>query len=161
PCEPQGGLKRDNYRQPWYPVEERYGLLFAYMGLPDRKPPLPRYDVLEGLDDAHEIVANGDSIGSGGPRRMPCNWFQTHENVMDSFHVFILHSTFTTSQFNELMAIRPEISWEATRHGMCAIQLRALPGGAALRRVVELVMPNVRIVPDPTLKLTGASNNVA
>ena len=26
PCEPGGGEKRENYRQPWYPVQERYGL---------------------------------------------------------------------------------------------------------------------------------------
>jgi len=31
PCEPEGGLKRDRVRQPWYPVEERYGLIFVYM----------------------------------------------------------------------------------------------------------------------------------
>ena len=28
---------RSNYRQPWYPVGERYGLIFAYMGPLDRK----------------------------------------------------------------------------------------------------------------------------
>ena len=42
PCEPEGGLKRDRVRQPWYPVEELYGLIFAYMGgdaAPDRKSP--------------------------------------------------------------------------------------------------------------------------
>ena len=32
-----------NVRQPWYPLEERYGLVFAYLGPPDRKPLLPRY----------------------------------------------------------------------------------------------------------------------
>src|SRR6516165_6893935 len=37
PCEPQGGLFREKVRQPWYPVEERYGLIFAYMGPPERK----------------------------------------------------------------------------------------------------------------------------
>jgi nitrite reductase/ring-hydroxylating ferredoxin subunit len=26
PCEPEMGLHRDRVRQPWYPVEERYGL---------------------------------------------------------------------------------------------------------------------------------------
>ena len=34
PCEPEGGLFRDKVRQPWYPLEERYGLIFAYMGPP-------------------------------------------------------------------------------------------------------------------------------
>ena len=50
PCEPEGGLKRDRVRQPWYPVEERYGLIFAYMGPPEKKPVLPRYECLEELE---------------------------------------------------------------------------------------------------------------
>ncbi|MGH6990741.1 MAG: Rieske 2Fe-2S domain-containing protein, partial [Stellaceae bacterium] len=44
PCEPEHGLHRDIARQPWYPVEERYGLVFAYLGPPEKKPVLPRYD---------------------------------------------------------------------------------------------------------------------
>lgn len=38
PCEPGGGQHRDKCRQPWYPVEERYGLVFAYMGPLDAMP---------------------------------------------------------------------------------------------------------------------------
>lgn len=34
PCEPEGGRRRHRVRQPWYPVRERYGLVFAYMGRP-------------------------------------------------------------------------------------------------------------------------------
>ena len=34
PCEPGGGRIRERIRQPWYPVQERYGLIFAYMGPP-------------------------------------------------------------------------------------------------------------------------------
>ena len=41
PCEPENGLHRDRIRQPWYPVHERYGLVWAYLGPPDRKPLLP------------------------------------------------------------------------------------------------------------------------
>ena len=47
PCEPEGGRLRDRVRQPWYPVQERYGLIFAYMGPPEKKPVLPRYECLE------------------------------------------------------------------------------------------------------------------
>ena len=51
PCEPDGGTLRDNVRQPWYPLEERYGLVFAYLGPPEKKPLLPRIDVLEQLGE--------------------------------------------------------------------------------------------------------------
>jgi phenylpropionate dioxygenase-like ring-hydroxylating dioxygenase large terminal subunit len=155
PCEPGGGQKLERYRQPWYPVAERYGLVFAYMGPLAKQPLLPRYDTLEALGPGQRLVANGDSIGSGGPPRMPCNWFQTHENVMDPYHVFVLHSSFSTSQFHELMNIRPEVSFEATPEGMVSYQIRALPDGRTFRRVTELVLPNLRIVADPFVRRMG------
>ena len=40
---------------------------------------------------ARVYFADGSSIGSGGPVIMPCDWFQTHEYVMDPLHVFVLH----------------------------------------------------------------------
>ena len=49
PCEPERGQHRERYRQPWYPVQERYGLVFAYLGPADRQPALPRYDIFEDL----------------------------------------------------------------------------------------------------------------
>jgi phenylpropionate dioxygenase-like ring-hydroxylating dioxygenase large terminal subunit len=42
PCEPEGGQFRHKLRQPWYPIEQRYGLIFAYMGPAEKKPVLPR-----------------------------------------------------------------------------------------------------------------------
>ena len=60
PCEPEGGLKRDRVREPWYPVQERYGLIFAYMGLPERTV-LPRYDCLGMLDPGRVMIEADDS----------------------------------------------------------------------------------------------------
>ena len=51
-------------RQPWYPVQERYGLIFAYMGPPERKPVLPRYEALDVLDTGEFIDA--DDTRNGG-----------------------------------------------------------------------------------------------
>jgi phenylpropionate dioxygenase-like ring-hydroxylating dioxygenase large terminal subunit len=113
PCEPDGGLKRDSYRQTWYPAVERYGLVFAYLGPLDRKPLLPRYDIIEDLAPDEQLNANGTFLGAD-PARYPCNWLQIHENAMDSWHVYILHSTFSNVQFHDLMAVRPEIRWEPT-----------------------------------------------
>jgi nitrite reductase/ring-hydroxylating ferredoxin subunit len=63
PCEPQGGPFKDKVRQPWYPVEERYGLLFAYMGPPDRKPVLPAYECLEVMDEGEFVEADDSYPG--------------------------------------------------------------------------------------------------
>jgi phenylpropionate dioxygenase-like ring-hydroxylating dioxygenase large terminal subunit len=99
PCEPQGGLFKDKVRQPWYPVEERYGLLFAYMGPPDRKPVLPAYECLEVMDEGEFVEADDSSLGGGGPTIIPCNWLQHYENVVDPFHVPVLHGSFSGPQF--------------------------------------------------------------
>jgi len=83
PCEPDGGPQRERIRQPWYPVQERYGLVFAYLGPPARKPVLPRYEVLETLDPGEFLEADDRSVGGGGPAVIPCNWLQHYENLME------------------------------------------------------------------------------
>ena len=162
PCEPADQqIPPAHYRQPWYPVAEKYGLVFTYMGPPDRKPVLPAYDILENVEDGYEIVPDGTSIGSGGPVIMPCNWFQTHENVMDPFHVLVLHSSFSTQQFGELMAIAPKITFETTAHGVISHQIRSFPDGEVMDRVTEAILPTLRIVADPTLERKGAGDNIS
>ena len=61
PCEPGGGKARDKVRQPWYPVQELYGLIWAYMGPPERKPVLPRYACLDVLDEGELLEADDSS----------------------------------------------------------------------------------------------------
>jgi len=161
PCEPSPKEVNPHFRQPWYPVEERYGLVFAYLGPLDQKPVLPGYDVLDKLVKDEYLYANGNSIGAGGPKRMPCNWFQTHENVMDPFHVLVLHSAFSDIQFTEEMGRAMTVSYHETSSGMYSIQLRQLEDGSTLRRQTQVVLPNVRIVADPRLTIMGPSNNVA
>ena len=100
PCEPDNGAATCRLvRQPHYPVKELYGLIFAYMGPPEKQPILPRYDVLENIGAGEFIEPDGNSIGSGGPVIVPCNWLQHFENVMDPFHVPILHGSFSGNQF--------------------------------------------------------------
>jgi len=149
PCEEGGGRQRDRIRQPWYPVQERYGLLFAYMGPSDKQPTLPRYDALEVLEDGEFIDADDTSIGSGGDVVAPCNWLQHYENVMDTYHVPILHGTFSGTQFTEVMNLMPKVEWEATDLGVKASSVRSLPDGRTMRRITEVVLPTLRVVPNP------------
>ena len=67
PMEAGGGRARAHIRQPWYPVREQYGLIFAYLGPEEKQPVLPRYEVLEHLDDGECLAADDKSIGGGGP----------------------------------------------------------------------------------------------
>jgi phenylpropionate dioxygenase-like ring-hydroxylating dioxygenase large terminal subunit len=95
PCEPGGGTRKDRIRQPWYPLQERYGLVFAYMGPPEKKPVLPRWDALEEFAPDEKIFATDSSFSVGGDdtvKIVPWNWLQDWENSTDPFHVYILHS---------------------------------------------------------------------
>lgn len=152
PVEPDGGgnFKR-KVRQPWYPVEERYGLIFAYMGPPERKPLLPRYRLLEELGEGEFIEADASGIGTGGGPVPPCNWLQHYENVMDPLHVPILHAAFSGTQFVAPMGIIPEVSFEAFDQGVRTAQVRALENGRQLERITEVLLPTLRVVPSPQL----------
>lgn len=156
PCEPkQGAASCSKVQQPGYPVEERYGLIFAYMGPLERKPELPRYNVLENLEPGEIIEADDNSIGSGGPVIVPCNWLQHFENVMDPFHVPILHGSFSGLQFNAQMGLMPVVKFTETDRGILSVQRRELGEGKVHRRVTEAVLPTVRAVASPRAKKDG------
>ncbi|MBC7471352.1 MAG: aromatic ring-hydroxylating dioxygenase subunit alpha [Ramlibacter sp.] len=155
PCEPEGGRARDKVRQPWYPVQELYGLVWAYMGPPDRKPVLPRYECLDVLDEGEFLETNDNSIGGGGPKIIPCNWLQHYENLVDPFHVVILHSTFSGTQFVEQMAVMPQVTWDTTANSVRTLSIRKMADGKTLRRVSEAGLPTVRVIPSPRVGRYG------
>jgi phenylpropionate dioxygenase-like ring-hydroxylating dioxygenase large terminal subunit len=149
PCEPDGGLFRDKVRQPWYPVEERYGLIFAYMGPPAKKPVLPRYECLETMDEGEFVEADDTSLGGGGPTIIPCNWLQHYENVVDPFHVPILHAAFSGAQFTQAMAAMPQVTFEMSARGVLVRSVRKQDDGRTFYRVSEAALPTLRVVPNP------------
>jgi nitrite reductase/ring-hydroxylating ferredoxin subunit len=151
PCEPGNGLHRDRIRQPWYAVRERYGLIWAYLGDPARKPLLPRYDVLENVAPGEQLISDDTGVGGGGPAFLDFNWLQHWENVLDPFHVPILHGRFSGFQFSPEMALMPEVRFEHTARGVRSTQVRALGDGRTLRRVTEVMFPNLRVVASPRL----------
>jgi len=145
PCEPAESTYKDRVFQPGYPCREYGGLVFAYMGPPDRMPLLPQYDLVEEGDGV--VVADGTSYGLGGGEILDCNWLQIYENVMDPFHVAVLHSVFSGGQFSDALNLRPRVSWEEADTGVRSTQDRTLPDGRLFRRVTEVLLPNIRIVP--------------
>jgi phenylpropionate dioxygenase-like ring-hydroxylating dioxygenase large terminal subunit len=160
PCEPDGGRARGKVRQPWYPVQELYGLVWAYMGPPEKKPVLPRYECLENLDEGEFLEADDHSIGGGGPRIIPCNWLQHYENLVDPFHVVILHSSFSGTQFVEQMAVMPEVTWDMTELSVRTLSMRKLPDGKTLRRISEAALPTLRVIPSPRIGRYGRVESI-
>ena len=149
PCEPEGGQFKDKVRQPWYPVQERYGLIFAYMGPAEKKPVLPAYECLEKMDDGEFVEADDSSIGGGGPAIIPCNWLQHYDNVVDPYHVPVLHGSFSGPQFTNMMASMPEVKFETSARGVTVRSIRHQDDGKIFYRVTEAALPTLRVVPNP------------
>ena len=64
-----------------YPLIERGGILWTYMGPPDKQPPLPDYEIVR-VRPQQRFVAK---------RLQECNWMQALEGGIDSSHVSWLH----------------------------------------------------------------------
>ena len=155
PCEPRGGKDLDRVRQPWYPVEERYGFVFAYLGPAEKQPVLPRYDILENLGDDEALWCTLGGFGSTGDASLdvvPYSWLHMNDNVMDPWHVHVLHSTLTGPQFAAEFALLPEVRYFESDYGVCYSAVRELPDGRSVDRVSSWFMPNVMSVPDIFLK---------
>jgi len=75
------------------------------------------------------VEADDSSIGSGGIVIAPCNWLQHFENVVDPYHVPILHGTFSGPQFVEQMSAFPKVKFEYGPTGVKATSLRPGPDG--------------------------------
>jgi len=83
PTEPDKGARlRATVCQGAYPALERDGLVFAYMGPPDRQPPFAQWDAFEPDPDV-ELVPFTNVF--------PCNWLQVLDNIADQMHTSILH----------------------------------------------------------------------
>lgn len=163
PCEPDGGRHRDSARQPWYPLEERYGLVFAYLGPADRKPLLPRYDNLETIEDGVFLWTEIGGFGGTGDASLsvlPYSWLHMNDNIMDPFHVHVLHSTISGIQFHEQFALLPKVDFFAADHGVCYSAVRQLGDGREVDRISTWLMPNIMSVPDIGMK-SGQSSGIS
>ena len=166
PCEPQGGLHKEHVRQPWYPVRDLYGLVFAYLGPIGKMPVLPRWDILENLGPDEKIFPSSTSGFKAGPDHplevLPCNWLQDYENTLDPFHVPILHVSHSGrgGGFAPSLAIMPDVTFENTELGVLYRAHRKLDDGNVLDRISVGMFPNVQSVPDGGSLKPGRSNHM-
>jgi 5,5'-dehydrodivanillate O-demethylase len=91
PFEPAQSLMKHTLRHPAYPVEELGGLLFAYLGPPEKQPLLPNWDLV---------------VEDRGPKQvtfqpLSCNWLQAMENSADVTHTYFLHGRTMISRGQE------------------------------------------------------------
>ena len=113
---------KDKIKMKAYPVEEKAGLLFTYLG-PAPAPLVPNWDVF----------AIDDVIRDIGYTELPCNWLQCQENSLDPVHLEWLHAYWTT--FIAKMREEPENERPHRRHAK--IGFERFDWGIYKKRVME------------------------
>jgi 5,5'-dehydrodivanillate O-demethylase len=116
PAEPDGSKFHLTVKQKAYPVRERYGLYWAYLG-PMPAPVLHRYDFAE----LGPLTVNLS--------RPDCNWLQVVENNLDQSHTIILHQATRQRGVAGLSTTRGLI------HELVALEYTEAPFGIKRHRV--------------------------
>ena len=137
PGEPADSTLKDRLCHGAYPVHEYAGLVFAYMGPPDMKPPFP---VLDTYDlPGYQLVARA-------PTLWDCNWLQVKENSMDPAHVAFLHTLPGSQGFSDDFKQLAEWDWMETPVGMVYIDTRRHQDKIWMR-VADFILPNIHQFP--------------
>jgi nitrite reductase/ring-hydroxylating ferredoxin subunit len=154
PCEPKGGVNKAAHRQPWYPVREHYGLVWAYMGPPDKMPLLPRFDCMEPLAEDEFYWGSDNSLPAhadlNGPAILPYSWLNMNDNAMDPVHAQILHTTFSVAQFIPEFAKLPKLGFDYIDNGVIWHSEAELEDGQTVKTIVTWMLPNMISVPSLT-----------
>lgn len=157
PGEPEGSRMFENIRTAAYPVVEKNGVIFAYMG-PGEPPAFPNFDCFR-APSTHVFAFKG---------LWECNWLQALEVGIDPAHASFLHRFLEDEdpadsygkQFRDKAADtqvpmtkllrdfpRPEISVDDTDFGMRITALRHLGDGRTHVRVTNQIFPEAITIP--------------
>jgi phthalate 4,5-dioxygenase len=157
PAEPEGSRLCEHVRQKAYPVVEKSGVLFGYLGN-DAPPAFPAFDCFV-APDAYTFAFKG---------YWDCNWLQALEVGIDPAHASWLHRFFEDEdpaasygrQFrgtpsDSAMPIskvlrefdRPEISVERAPYGMRLRTLRRISDAHTHIRVTNVLFPQAFVIP--------------
>jgi phthalate 4,5-dioxygenase len=157
PAEPDDSRLCRTIRQKAYPVVERSGILFAYMG-PGKPPEFSRFDCF--------IAPNTHTFAFKG--MIDCNWLQSLEVGIDPAHTSFLHRFFhdedpkqgygklfrdrsidSEMPMTKIMREfpRPRIEVEQTDFGFRILSLREISQENTHVRVTNLMFPNAFVIP--------------
>ncbi|QRG06912.1 aromatic ring-hydroxylating dioxygenase subunit alpha [Xanthobacter dioxanivorans] len=157
PAEPEGSRSHEMIRTKSYPVIEKSGIIFAYMG-PGTPPAFPDFDCFR-APDTHVFAFKG---------LWECNWLQAMEVGIDPAHASFLHRFLQDEdpaasygkQFRDTAADteipmtqllrdypRPEIRVEETEYGLRLLALRHMGDGKTHVRVTNQIFPEAICIP--------------
>jgi phenylpropionate dioxygenase-like ring-hydroxylating dioxygenase large terminal subunit len=137
PGEPADSTLKDRLFHGAYPVREHAGLVFTYMGPPDKQPDFPILDTFD---------MPGYRQTARAPTIWECNWLQVKENSMDPAHLAFLHTLPGSQGFTEDFKEKPEWDWMETPLGMVYIDTRRQSDRVWVR-VADFILPNIHQFP--------------
>jgi phenylpropionate dioxygenase-like ring-hydroxylating dioxygenase large terminal subunit len=157
PAEPEGSRLHEHIRHRGYPVVEKSGILFAYLG-EGAAPAFPEFDCFVAPDE-YTFAFKG---------YWDCNWLQALEVGIDPAHASWLHKYFEDEdpaanygrQFRGTPSDsglpiskvlrefdRPEIRVERTGYGMRLQTLRRMSDAQTHIRVTNILFPQAFVIP--------------
>ncbi|HKU94931.1 MAG TPA: aromatic ring-hydroxylating dioxygenase subunit alpha [Vineibacter sp.] len=157
PAEPEGSRYCERIRQGAYPVRERNGIIFAYLGAGE-PPAFPDLDCFI-APDSHSFAFKG---------HMECNWLQALEVGIDPAHASFLHrfeedestetgygKQFRAASIDSNIPMttlmreypRPLIEVEPAPFGLRLLTRRPLNERQTHLRVTNLLFPNAFVIP--------------
>jgi phthalate 4,5-dioxygenase len=141
---------RERMKAPAYPVVERSGLIWTYIGAKEHQPPLRTFE-FDTLPAENRVAIRQNTRA---------NWLPLWEGGLDSSHVAVLHTNLvrpgwgaakrgeeaTTDAWDSLA---PTYELENTFFGYHYCAFRDIPGKTEIRnaRLVPAMMPYMRIIP--------------
>ena len=146
PSELPGSTHCQRIRMVNYPLVEKGGILWTYMGPPDRQPPLPEWEFTN-VPDSHRFVSK---------RWQECNWLQALEGGIDSSHVSFLHRgdletdpVFKGSKGNKynMDDLMPVFDVVESPGGLYIGARRNAENGNFYWRITQWVMPAFTMIP--------------
>jgi phenylpropionate dioxygenase-like ring-hydroxylating dioxygenase large terminal subunit len=90
PNTPEGDTFRKKIQIVHYPCQEAGGIVFSYMGPPDKQPPFPEFDFAHVGPERYYVTKF----------QLECNWLQATEGDFDPSHGNFLHSTLDNNLTN-------------------------------------------------------------
>jgi phenylpropionate dioxygenase-like ring-hydroxylating dioxygenase large terminal subunit len=139
PGEPLEEKMKSRISQGAYPTHVFGGIVFVYMGPPDRIPVFPMYD---------RLTLPGIKLVPGDRWAVEGNWMQIKENAVDPHHTNFLHvipQRRGTEHFADEFGNYPEITWCETPGGIIYLAARRVEDNVWVRSA-EILMSNIHAI---------------
>jgi phenylpropionate dioxygenase-like ring-hydroxylating dioxygenase large terminal subunit len=132
PSEPPDSLFKTKVRIEAYPTYEAGGVIWVYLGPPERRPPYPDYEWLR-APATHRAVSR--TLES-------CNWLQALEGGLDTAHSSFLHNQNIADRTQLRQSdTRPRLEVEKTGYGFRYAGIRSITPDENYVRVYHFFMP--------------------